>query len=111
MGDSVSSARERLLALAQIKRDTVEIDGESFTIREVEAIPFGEYGAMVKEDKARATAFLIASCVVDENDQPVLSMEDALLLAKSARISMPIVSKVMELSGFGRDDEKKSDAG
>ena len=108
----MSSAREKLLAAAQIRRDTVEIDGETYTVREVEAIPFGEYGNMLKTDRVKATAFLIAACVIDENDQPLLTLEDAAVLAKSARISMPIVSKVMELSGFGKDDdEKKADAG
>lgn len=104
------SLRDRLLALAALRTDVVTIGDVRLTVREVGALEFAEYGKQLKADRIGATAALIAACVVDDEGNAVLSVDDAKAFAKSARVSMPIVRKIMELSGFG-DDEKESDAG
>lgn len=117
--------KEALLASAVVRTDTVQIGAEAYTVREISAgdfALFGELGTDKKDDKGvvvekgskeRATAHLIASCVVDETGAPLLTAEEALIVARTARVSMPLVNKVMELSGFGKEDEeqKHPDAG
>lgn len=88
----------------------VRIDDETFVVREVGAISFAEYGELVKRDKQAATAKLLSDCVLDEEGNPALSAEDAAEVAKSARVTMPLVAAIMEVSGFNGDDEKKADA-
>ncbi len=105
MGD----LKTKLLAAATMRQDVVEVGGELVTVREVGALEFAEYGKLLKTDRLNATAGLIAGCVIDADGNPLLSIEEARQVARSARLSMPIVKRVMELSGFG-DDEKESDA-
>ena len=105
------SLRDQLLALAQLRTDVVTIGDVRLTVREVGAMEFAEYGKKLKADRLGATAELIAACVVDDEGNTVLSIDDAKQFAKSARVSMPVVRKIMELSGFGEGDEKEPDAG
>lgn len=104
------SVSERLKQKAAVRTTEVRIDGETFTVREVGAIVFAEYGKLVKDDKLAATAALLAECVLDEEGNPALSSADALEVAKSARVTMPLVSAIMEVSGFNGESEKKADA-
>lgn len=119
----LNSVKELLLRAAAVREDVVDIDGEKVHVREVGALEFAEYGRLLKDrtedgkevkgDRVRATATLIAACVLDgPGGNPALTIEDATAIARSARVSMPIVRKVMELSGFGddEDDEKEPDA-
>ncbi len=103
------SVSERLKAKAAVRTKEVRIDGDTFTVQEVGAVSFGEYGRMVKKDQVKATAFLLSECVLDEEGKAALSPEDAFEIAKSARITMPLVQAIMEVSGFGAD-EKELDA-
>lgn len=103
------SVTERLKAKAAVRTKEVLIDGEPFTVREVGAVSFAEYGKVVKRDQVEATAILLTECVVDESGTPALSIEDAREIAKSARVTMPLVKAIMEVSGFG-GDEKEPDA-
>jgi hypothetical protein len=106
-----SNLRDQLMALAALRTRTVVIGGVSFPVREVGALEFAEYGKLQKTDKLKATASLIAACVVDDDGNPALTIEEATAIARSARVSMPIVGAVMELSGFGGEDaEKEPDA-
>ncbi len=100
---------QRLRAKAALRTKEVTIDGETFSVREVGAVPFGEYGVLVKTDRVAATALLLAECVVDETGALALSREEALEIAASARVTMPLIQAIMEVSGFG-DEEKKADA-
>lgn len=106
--------KEKLLAAAAVRRDKVILEGEAYIIREVGALEFGEYGELLKKDKEKAMAKLIAACIIDEDGAPLLNAEEALQVARTARLSTPVISKIMELSGFGGDDtedaEKHSDA-
>lgn len=115
--------KKELLALAQVRYDTVTIEGKDFRVREVGTVEFAEYGVLAgdqkddngavikKGNRTEATAYLIESCLVDDEGNPLLTKEEAAAVAKSARVAMPIVNKVMELSGFNKEDEEKhSDA-
>lgn len=104
------SLRDQLLELAKLRTDVIDIDGVQVTVREVGALEFAEYGKLQKTDRLGATAALIANCVIDEEGKPALSKDEATTLANSARVAMPIVQKILSLSGFGVD-EKEPDAG
>lgn len=104
------SVSDRLKQKAAVRTKEVRIDGETFVVREVGAIAFAEYGKLVKDDKQAATAALLVECVLNEDGHPALSPADALEVAKSARVTVPLVSAIMEVSGFTGDDEKKADA-
>ncbi len=100
---------ERLKQKATRRTAEVDIDGDLFSVIEIDAVDFSEYGAISKDNRREAVAFVLSRCVLDESGQPCLSIEDAREVAMSVRVSVPLVSKIMELSGFG-GDEKKSDA-
>lgn len=101
--------KNKLLAASTLRSTVVEIDGEKYTIQEVGAGGFADYGALLKKDRNKATAQLISECLVDEDGAKLLTVEEATQVVKSARVSMPLVNAIMEVSGFG-DDEKESDA-
>lgn len=109
--------KSRLLSLATVREGSVTLEGETIFVREIGPLEFAEYGRILKEDRTKATAQLLAFCVIDGLDGPPLfeSVDDALPIAKSARVSMPIINKVMQLSGFkddtsGEEAEKEPDA-
>lgn len=104
------SVKEQILALATLRTDVVVIGDVRLTVREVGALEFAEYGQKLKADRIGATAILIAACVVDEEGNAVLTVDEAKQFARSARVSMPVVRKIMELSGFGEADQKEPDA-
>lgn len=106
----MGSVSDRLRAKAAVRTKAVLIDGESFTVREVGAVSFGEYGKIVKDDPVGATALLLAECIVEDDGTPALDESAAREVASSARVTMPLVQAIMEVSGFG-EDEKEPDAG
>lgn len=95
------SVSERLKQKAAVRTQEVVLDGDTFVVREVGAVEFAEYGKLVKPNSLEATAFLLAACVVDESGQEALSIEEAREVARSARVTMPLVQAIMEVSGFG----------
>lgn len=103
------SVTERLKAKAIRRTAEVQLDGETFTVIEVDADSFAEYGTILKKDRKEATAFLLSRCVLDEEGNPAVPIEDAREISKSTRVTVPLMNRIMELSGFG-DDEKKADA-
>lgn len=110
--------KSKLLSEAEVRKDFVVIAGQHLTVREIGSVEFGVYGKIAndqtddndvvtkKGDQLAATAYMIECCVVDENDKPVFTKEEATALAKNARTAMKIVNKVMNLSGFGEGEEK-----
>lgn len=102
-----STLKEKLFASAKQRSVVVEVDGEKFVVREVSALDFAEYGKMLKDDKPKATAFLLSKCLLDEDGNLLLTQQEALDVIGSARVSMTFVNAIMEVSGFG---EKESDA-
>lgn len=103
----MGSLKEKLLASAKLRTILVDIDGDEYLVREVSAADFADYGTQVKTDKARATALLVSKCVIDDEGNPLLTTEEAMSVVQSARLSVPIVNAILEVSGFG---EKESDA-
>lgn len=109
------AVKAKLLSIAAVREDFVELEGERLYVREIGALEFAEYGRMLKADRVKATALLISSCVIDgPNGAPLFeNADEAMPIAKSARASMPIINKVMQLSGFKETSdemEKESDA-
>lgn len=113
--------KKGLLKLAKTRTDTVTINGDDESpsvevlVREVGAAEFAEYGELLKEAKAKtrpkedATAFLLSICIVEQTDAglaQVYTASECLEIARSARVSMPIMNCIMELSGFTEDDKK-----
>lgn len=110
-----STMRERLLAAAAVRTASVRVGDDTFHVREVSAAKFSKYGELIKSDSGAAMVFLLQECVIDEGGQPCLSVEDAQVVADSARVGMPIITTVLRLSGFIEDKdappEKEPDAG
>lgn len=100
--------KDRLLAAAAVRTAEVEIDGETYSVREVGATAFAEYGRLIKSDPRGASAVLLAECVLEADGSPALNIEEAKQVAQSLRVTMPLVAKILELSGFS---EKEPDAG
>jgi len=107
MSDALKS---KLLVASAVRVGVVKLEGEEVLVREIGTLEFAAYGALAKTDKLRATALLVAACVVDAEGAALFSESEALEIAATARIAMPLVTKVMELSGFGEEDEKHADA-
>lgn len=103
-----SLTKDKLLSVAATRSKMVDVGGLSVRVREVGALEFAEYGSMLSADRLRATATLIAACVINEDGQPMLSVDEAMQIAGTARVSMPLVSAILELSGI--TDEKEPDA-
>jgi methyl coenzyme M reductase subunit C len=103
----MGTVKEKLLAAAKLRTEVVEIDGVSVSVREISTEEFSKYGSLTTTDRPRATAHLIAACVIDGEGKPELTIEDAMRIVDSARVSMAIVNAVMRLSGFA---EKEPDA-
>lgn len=109
------SAKASLLALAATRAGHVELDRVKYAVREVSAADFATFGELGrdnqgKDDKLAATAFLLSVCVVDDEGAPLLSLEEATTVARTARVSVPLVNKIMELSGFGREEGEEKHA-
>ncbi len=103
---TAGSLKAHLLAEAAIREDFVVVSGQKVWIREVDPVSFSEYGDLLKKDRIMATAGLLAACVIDDKEGERLfdNAEEALPLARSSRTSLPLIQKIMELSGFGEDD-------
>lgn len=113
------SVKKQLKKIAQTRTRVVPIsDGDGgvvkVLVREVGADEFAAYGEMLKDKRAgriQAQAFLLSCCIVEETSEdplaPVYTAEEAVDIARSTRVSMPIVSAIMDLSGFS-DEEKKT---
>lgn len=101
--------KDKLLAASKLRSKVVEIEGQKYAVREVGAGGFADYGALLKKDRDKATAKLLSECLVDDDGSALLTVDEALQVVKSSRVTMPLVNAIMEVSGFG-DDEKESDA-
>lgn len=102
-------SKEKLLIAAAVRTKDVAIDGATYTVRELGAAEFAEYGRLGQVDRAEATAHLLAACVLD-NGAPMLTLEEARTVARSARVAIPLMQAVMQMSGYG-PDEKEPGAG
>lgn len=98
-------SKEKLLQLAQKRFKTVDIDGEAFFVGEMSAAAFSLYGETVKTQREEAQAVLLQNCVVDEQGLNLLTLEEAREVVKSARIVLPLVTAIMEVSGLSAEEK------
>lgn len=104
--------KSKLLAAASLRQGVVVLEGETVRVREVNTNDFARYGELVKTDRLGATAYLIQACAVDDAGAGVFTAEEALEIARSVRLSVPLMNEIMRLSGFAEEgaDEKHADA-
>lgn len=99
---------QRLAAAAAIRSEVLDIEGEKVVIKEAGTIEFSRYAKLSDTDRAAAIAVLLVACVFDEDGvTPVFDEKTANEVAKSARVTMPLVSKIMQLGGFEKEDGKE----
>lgn len=92
------STRDRLLALARRRTKAVELDGETFHVREPMAADTDAFIKRQSEDAIDAMAGLFAECIIDpETGEPILSVEDATTVAKMPRVAHPLVAAISSL--------------
>lgn len=81
-------------------------------VREVSSSTFAKYGELMKAgQRTDATAIMLEECVLDDEGNQALQPDDAKYIAGSTRVVIPLISAILDLSGLGKDDEKKADAG
>ena len=106
----MDSVKQKILAACAVREKEVVVEGEHLTVREVGALEFAEYGKLNKTNRIAAVGYLLSVCVIDgPGGKPLLNADEAKQLAGSARVSMPLMAAIMELSGFGAA-EKEADA-
>lgn len=103
----MGSVKENILAACAVREKEVVVEGNRLVVREVGALEFAEYGKLNKTSRVAATGYLLSVCVLDgPGGQPLLSPEEAEKLAASARMSMPLMAAIMQLSGFGEAEKE-----
>lgn len=103
-----------LLDVAKLRTKQLTLGDVTITVREVGALEFSEYGIALRDatGKNRAVAVLLAACVVDDEGKPLHTADEMMVVAASARTSLPIINAIMELSGYRESpDAGESDAG
>lgn len=103
------SKRDALMSLAELRRDTIELGGQTFTIQEPSAAAFQRYAFLRGTDAAAANAVIIQDVVVDDAGNPILSEEDARAVGRKNAMCTPIVMMAMRLADIlpAEDPEKK----
>ena len=90
-----------LLAIAELRQITVDVDGNAVVIREFSAIEKATFDDL-KEDKVAAVAFLIGACVLKEDGSRRFTDQEARQIAGgSSRVVARLVNEIHRLSGFG----------
>lgn len=98
-------SKEKLLEQARRRFKTVNIDGETFTVSEMSAATFSLYGELAKTQREEAHAMLLWDCIVDEQGLKLLTIQEAREVAQSARIVLPLVTAIMEVSGLSAEEK------
>lgn len=91
---------QRLLALAaDVRTDTVTVDGIAVRVREPSAAVHSRYAQLWDAgDGDGAVASLFRSCVIDEAGAPALNDEQALVLARArSGLGAPILQAIFRL--------------
>jgi hypothetical protein len=98
-----------LLALAELRRITVDVDGHSVLIREFSALEWAEFTDKRDTDRTAACAYLLQLCVLNEDGTPRWTQDEARQVAGgAARVVARLVNAIQRLSGFS---EKHEDPG
>jgi hypothetical protein len=94
---------KRLVELAAVRSEDVEIAGESVTVREPSALQMIEHRRLrngdteqkVDGDPGRALAYLIHVCCVDQTGAPLWTEDEALTLANGRQeVALPLINAI-----------------
>lgn len=86
---------KRLVELAEVRHQEIEIAGEKITVREPSALQIIEHRAMRREDASKALAYLIRECCVDIEGKPLWTEEEAHIIATGRQeVALPIINAV-----------------
>jgi hypothetical protein len=96
-------SKDGLLKLAKLRTKLVEIDGATYGVREVSVNAFAEYGERMHDDRTAAIAALLVDCVLGDSGGPMLTQDEAMIVARNARVAMRLVDVILEISGLGAD--------
>jgi hypothetical protein len=98
-----------LLALAELRRLTVDVDGIKVTIREFSALEWSQFMELRDTNREAACAYILHLCVLDEDGNPRWTEDEARSVAGgSGRVVARLVNAIQRLSGY---DEKHEDPG
>lgn len=101
----MGSVKDRLLKAAALRTKTVELEGESYTVREVGAVAFSQYAETLKSgDKIGAIGVLLQDCVVNDDGTPVLTFDEAKEVARCTRVAVPLTDAILAVSGFAEKE-------
>ena len=96
----VANAAE-FLALASLKRDKVEVGGQTIHIREMNVRERAKLLDMVKSEQAMVPAYLVRCCAITEDGKPLFSESDTDKLAAAApSVVDAVAAAVMRISGM-----------
>jgi hypothetical protein len=103
------SLKELLLKQARtVATKKVRVGEVEVTVREMNVTTFERYmEAGRKKDRELANSILISESVVDENGSTVMTVDEARSLATSVRLSLNIISAVLEMSGVTEEEDEK----
>ena len=91
-------------ALASLKRDKVDVEGQTIHIRELSVKERAKLLETVDKEPGMASAFLVRCCVTDESGKPLFKDSDTDALASSAPgVVDAVAAAVMRLSGMRND--------
>jgi len=92
------------LALAALKRDTVEICGQTVHVRELSVAERAKFLSIVDSDPNGAPSYLVQTCTVGEDGSPMFSEADAAALsASSPHIVDKVAAAIMKVSSVEGD--------
>lgn len=107
-----------LLAEAECRTKEVTLpSGQKVIVREITMAEFSEYGesmgskpgekaGAVQAKREDALVALLVGAVITAEGKPRFTADAARKIARSARVASPIVSAIMEVSGFGPAEKK-----
>lgn len=94
---------KRLVELAAVRHEEVEIAGEKITVREPSALQMLEHRRIKngdptekrQPDPGRALAYLIHECCVDTEGKPLWTEDEALVLAMGRQeVALPLINAI-----------------
>lgn len=90
-----------LFAIAELRKITVDVDGNPVIVREFSAIEKATFDSL-RDDKVAAVSYLIGACVLKEDGSRRFTDEEAKKIASgSSRVVARLVNEIHRLSGFG----------
>lgn len=86
---------KRLVELAELRQEEIEIAGEKITVREPSALQMIEHRSRRVKDSGEALAYLIHACCVDPDGKPLWTEAEALTLANGRQeVALPLINAI-----------------